>query len=387
MKQLVQTLAWSLAVGTLAVAPALVAQEIAAPIPPPQPRIAFGETMFDFGKVKNTDTLKHEFIVTNTGTATLEITAVQPGCGCTMAGQWDRQIAPGQTGKIPLQLSVANFNGKIAKSITVSCNEPARPTHFLQLHAEVVRALDIQPQYLSFTPTEGEETTDTRTVRIISNQEQDVTIGAVQSTHPAFKTELKTVRPGKEFELQVTFAGVVSNTPLHSIINVTVTGSPTPLNVTAMAVPQSPFVTGPTMLYLPVGTLPAQFTTRVLTISYNGKVPVKLSDPALNVEGATVQLQETAPGRAFALNVAFPSNFQIQAGRVIEASVKTTHPKYPVVKVPVIQPLPTVAAPLSQPRLAPPAPPAQIAPPVPPAQIARPAQPLDSRANAPAGNH
>lgn len=350
MKLLFRCLPWALPLALWTAIPA-AGQEAPVPAPLPQPHIAFSESSFDFGKVKNTDTLKHDFVVTNTGNATLEITAVQPGCGCTMAGQWDRQIAPGQTGKIPIQLSVANFNGKIAKSITVSCNEPTRPTHFLQLHADVVRALDVQPQYISFTPTEGEATTETRTVKIANNQEQDIVIGTVQSSHPAFQTEVKAMRPGKEFELQITFAGAVSNTPIHSIINIPVVGNPAPLNVTAMAVPQSPFVTGPTMLYLPTGALPAQFATRALTVNYNGRTDVKLSEPEINADGATVQLQEITPGKAYALNVAFPSNFQIPAGKLIEASVKTTHPKYPVLKVPVIQPLPSVAAPPTPARL------------------------------------
>jgi hypothetical protein len=345
MKELVPMFIRTITAGLLAVAPALVAQQLPSPTNVPQPRITFSETSHDFGKVKNTDTLKHEFIVTNTGTTTLEITAVQPGCGCTMAGQWDRQVALGMTGKIPLQLNPANFNGPIAKSITVTCNDPTHPTQYLQLHADVVRALDVQPQYLSFMPVEGEETTETRTVRITNNQEADLVIGDVRSSNPAFKTEVKSVRPGKEFELQITYAGIVSNTPQQGIIQINIVSNPLPLTVTVMAVPQSPFVTGPPVLYLPAGSLPPQFNSRSLTINYNSRTPVTLSEPAVNVEGATIQLQETTPGRTYTLNVMFPSGFQVQAGRMVEAAVKTSHPKYPVLKVPIIQPLPAVAAP------------------------------------------
>jgi hypothetical protein len=345
MKQLVQIFTRAVTAGLLAMTPALFAQGLPSPTNVPQSRITFAETSFDFGKVKNTDTLKHEFIVTNTGTATLEITAVQPGCGCTVAGQWDRQVAPGLTGRIPLQLNVASFNGPIAKSITVACNDPSHPTQYLQLRANVVRALDVQPQYLSFMPVEGEEATETRTVRITNNQEPDVTLGEVRSSNPAFKTEVKPVRPGKEFELQITFSGTVSNTPQQGLISINVVSNPVPLTVTAMAVPQSPFVTGPPVLYLPAGPLPVPFNSRSLTINYNSRLPVTLSEPTVNVEGTTIQLQETVPGRAYTLNVAFPSGFQVQPGRMVEAAVKTTHPKYPVLKVPIIQPLPSRAAP------------------------------------------
>src|SRR5436190_9168 len=55
------------------------------------PRIAFSEIVYDFGKQGVSTPLRHDFIVTNIGTALLEITQVQPGCGCTTAGEWDKK--------------------------------------------------------------------------------------------------------------------------------------------------------------------------------------------------------------------------------------------------------------------------------------------------------
>ena len=40
------------------------------------PRIAFSETVFDFGKIKSSEPVRHEYIVTNTGNALLEIITV-----------------------------------------------------------------------------------------------------------------------------------------------------------------------------------------------------------------------------------------------------------------------------------------------------------------------
>jgi hypothetical protein len=91
-----------------------------------QPGDQFDLTMFDFGKVNQGEVVKHEFVFTNTGTATLEITAVRPGCGCTTAGIWDKLVEPGKTGIIPLQFNSANFGGKVFKSATVTCSDPNR---------------------------------------------------------------------------------------------------------------------------------------------------------------------------------------------------------------------------------------------------------------------
>src|SRR2546425_5861545 len=53
------------------------------------PKIQFASTEFDFGKVEAGFAVKHDFLFTNIGRATLEIRDVRPGCGCTAAGKWD----------------------------------------------------------------------------------------------------------------------------------------------------------------------------------------------------------------------------------------------------------------------------------------------------------
>jgi len=65
------------------------------------PKIQFAEMVYDFGKVSSGELVKHTFVFTNIGTATLEIKDVRPGCGCTTAGTWDKQVEPGKTGSIP----------------------------------------------------------------------------------------------------------------------------------------------------------------------------------------------------------------------------------------------------------------------------------------------
>src|SRR2546426_46369 len=131
-----------LTVAQLACVPALLGQPAPAPtplatLPSGGPRIRFSETNFNFGKVKTSDNLRHDFIVTNAGNAVLEITAVRPGCGCTMAGTWDHQVQPGKTGKIPIQFNPANLNGPVTKAITVTCNDPTQTNHTLQFTATV----------------------------------------------------------------------------------------------------------------------------------------------------------------------------------------------------------------------------------------------------------
>jgi hypothetical protein len=337
MKHVFKFIGLSYVIAHSAVCLNLMGQDAPAAAKASAPKIQFSETTFNFGKVQPTNALRHDFIVTNVGTALLEITAVQPGCGCTTAGAWDKQIEPGKTGKIPIQFNPANFAGPVSKAVTVTCNDPAQATHYLQIQATIWRPIDIQPQYVHFMPIDGEETNETKVVRITNNLDEPVTLETPRSATPVFKTELKTVRPGKEFELHITYAGPVSNAPMQGniTVNTSAAGSQ-PLSVTAFAMPQPALVAMPQVVQLPVGPFNAGFQYPV-SIRNNSHSLIKLSEPSVNAEGVTVNLQEVEQGKNFRLNLSVSSNFQARANQMMELSVKTTNPKHPVFKIPVTQ--------------------------------------------------
>src|SRR5689334_23002868 len=86
------TLSMSAALGRAEQPPAPTA---APPAPPqlesastnnPGPKIQFDNAIHDFGKAKSGEPVKYTYYFTNTGDQVLEITHVQPSCGCTTAG-------------------------------------------------------------------------------------------------------------------------------------------------------------------------------------------------------------------------------------------------------------------------------------------------------------
>lgn len=302
-----------------------------------KPTIQFEELIHDFGKVKSGEPLRHDFVFTNTGTATLEVTDVRPGCGCTTAGQWDRKVEPGKTGKIPIQFNPNSPSGTIAKSIAVTCNDPLGNVQTLQVKATVWKPVDINPAYVYFMGVEGEVTNDTKVVKITNNLEESITLEPPQANNPNFKTELKTIKPGKEFDLQVVYSPSGSNTMPQSVITMKSSSTNMPLvSITAYAMPQPALVAMPQAIRLPAGPLSPNYRQPV-TIRNNSSTAVTLSDPIVNAEGVTVQTTETQPGKLFTLNLSFPTNFQARADKPMELTVKTSHPKYPILRVPFIQ--------------------------------------------------
>ncbi|HKQ36629.1 MAG TPA: DUF1573 domain-containing protein [Verrucomicrobiae bacterium] len=309
-----------------------LAQPLATDI---KPKIQFQELIHDFGKIKANEPQRTDFLFTNTGNSVLEVTDVRPGCGCTTAGQWDRKVEPGKVGKIPIQFNPGAPSGTVTKSISVTCNDPVQNVQTLQVKATIWKPVDVNPAYVYFMGVEGEVTNDTKVVKITNNLEESITLEKPESNNPNFKTELKTLTPGKEYELSVTYVPTTTNSPPQSMITMKSTSTNLPIvSVTAYAMPQPAVVAMPQAIRLPAGPLSPNYRQPV-TIRNNSTKPITLTDPAVNAEGVTVQTTETQPGKLFTLNVTFPTNFTSKPDMAL--TVKTSHPKYPTLKVPFIQ--------------------------------------------------
>jgi hypothetical protein len=310
----------------------------AAAIPPGTSgaRIQFAETIFDFGKVSGGEVVKHDFVFTNVGTASLEIKDVQVGCGCTTAGTWDRQVEPGKTGVIPLQFNPAGFSGTVTKSATVTCNDPGQSNVVLYLKSMVWNPFDVMPSTTVFNVTAETQTNETRIVRIVSNLEEPVELSDLQCTNGSLQAELKSVRPGKEFELRITAVPPFTSNTMATV-NVKTSSPRKPLlNVGAFLLVQPSVIVAPNQIELPSGLLAAGLSTSVKILN-KGTNSLALSDPTVNSRGTEVRLQEIQPGQVFSLMVNFPAGFQTKPDEKIEVTVKSNHRQFPLIKIPVVQ--------------------------------------------------
>jgi hypothetical protein len=327
------------------IAPAL-AQTNPATIP--GARIEFAATDFDFGKVDAGTLVKHEFIFTNTGDQTLEVTTVRPSCGCTTAGEWDKKVEPGMTGKIPVQFNSTAYGGEVHKSIFVECNDSTKSNLTLTLNGTVWKLFNVTPAYAMFSLKPEQQGIVTQAVKIINNTDQPATVSDPTCGNPTFKMEVKTLQEGKEYELRVTAdASSISGTMSAPITLKTTSPKMPQLTVLAYAMMPPLLAANPPQITLPAGPLPkaAQFT---VTIQNNGVNPVTLSEPKVNAEGVEAQVAENLPGRQFSLTVNFPAGFESQPG--LQATVKSSSSKYPLVTIPVYQP-PPASAPAATPAV------------------------------------
>lgn len=117
------------------------AMKISAKVTPSEKEaiLSFNELQFDFGKVKQGETLEHLFKFKNTGTDNLIIQSVQPGCGCTGATLGDKkEFAPDEKGEIKVTFNTQGREGINSKTISVTSNDKKEPVKTLSFVCEIL---------------------------------------------------------------------------------------------------------------------------------------------------------------------------------------------------------------------------------------------------------
>ena len=120
------------------------------------PRAVPVEPVKNFDVVPKGEWIHHVFEINNEGDAPLKLIDVKPACGCTVA-EFDKVIAPGETGRVSVKLETASFTGPIAKPISVFTNDSTNPKLQLVVKAEVKPYLGVRPGYARFIYVQGEE--------------------------------------------------------------------------------------------------------------------------------------------------------------------------------------------------------------------------------------
>jgi hypothetical protein len=301
----------------------------------PGPRITFSETVHDFGKVKSGQTVKHTYTFTNTGSELLEVTNVQPSCGCTTAGEWTRRIEPGQVGTIPVQFSSAGFGGEVLKTVTVNSNDKGQPAITLQLKGTVWKPVDVLPSFavLNIMPDASSAST---LVRIINNTDDYISITSEpKCTTNAFSAEIRTNQPGKEFQLEIRALPPFKPGNSQATITLTTTSTNLPLvSVGVWSIVQPKLAVIPAQVTLPPAPIAAK-TLPTVTIQNNSTNLITVSEPACSLANVDLALKEVIPGRAYVVTLAFPAGFEIPAGDPPVLTLKTSLPELPLLKIPI----------------------------------------------------
>lgn len=101
------------------------------------PRLVFGETEHDFGRILEGETVSFSFKFTNQGKSDLVIADVSTSCGCTVPSFPKTPVRPGEESIIKVAFNSTGRRGFQAKNIVVVANTQPNTT-LLRIKAQVV---------------------------------------------------------------------------------------------------------------------------------------------------------------------------------------------------------------------------------------------------------
>lgn len=325
----------------LIVAGAVFAQGGAQGASSSKPKAVAAEPIADVGSVAKGDNAAHDFVIKNEGTADLQITNVQPACGCTVA-RYDKTIAPGKTGSIHVVVDTTTFSGAIAKYVTAFTNDPDNPQIQLTVKAKVEPYIAIKPGYARFIVVRGESQQGIITQTLSATDGQTFDITGVDSPMPALKVTYREATPkerqpdvkGKQWRVDMALSN--DTAPVGAIATY-VTVHTTHPKQKVVEIPVSGFVRPILAVTPPVVDFgkfdlkePRRFTFDVKNYATE-QIKLVSVDPA--GKGVGAELQPVEPGRHYSVHMTLNPDmgkgpFQ---GKLM---VHTDSPKIPVVEVP-----------------------------------------------------
>ncbi len=142
----------------------LLPAALVLPLPAQGPAIGFDRTHAALGRISPGQPQRVVFKVSNSGDAPLQISEVNPSCGCTTTLAGSLLLKPGEGSEIEALLDPQGMKGMIHKSLAVRSNDPRTPTVLLTLEAEVVPEVVASPEelFISGVPRRGLQTASVR---------------------------------------------------------------------------------------------------------------------------------------------------------------------------------------------------------------------------------
>ena len=307
------------------------------------PKLVVPEKIKDMGKVAQGEVLNVDFPVVNEGDETLEIKAVRPTCGCTVA-DFDREIAPGKTGYIKAKLDTRDFSGPISKSILIMTNDPQDPTRTLVIKTEVHPYVQVLPRALVRFNAVQHEPMEQKITVVADEDYKDFKVNAVKSAVPFLLASVRPVpadqllagKSPKQYEITLTMKENPPVGPVNTVLEIE-TNHPK-----AKVVPVKVFGVVRALLHvtpaqIQFGTVEAKKQPGRNVIVVNNRTAgeavtvngATVNDPAFKTEIVTIE-----KGRRYQVTVTVDP--EASAGpRDAVLTLKTTDPDFPTLEVPV----------------------------------------------------
>jgi Protein of unknown function (DUF1573) len=158
-------------------------------------------TTYDFGAVKQGETVTHTFYVKNVLVVPLKIARIDlPAPGMTVRAK--PMIDPGTNGEIEIAWNTARVVGSVTAKATVRFVEAQRPDLTLVLSGTVTPAIEAIPLAGFFISLFKDESAE-RSITLVNHQDHALGIRKLDAQNPLFQASLDTRTVGQVYELAV----------------------------------------------------------------------------------------------------------------------------------------------------------------------------------------
>lgn len=302
------------------------------------PGIKFDTPEYEFGRVRAGKDIIHDFWFTNTGTGPLELLRVKPSCGCTTAGNYDRIVQPGKSGRIPIRMGTGKADGTMNKSVRVTTNIPGSNSSVtLRLKGQVWQPVEVKPPTATFGRITNETASESleQTLMIVNRVGGDFKIGNVRSSDRRFTASVAPADDGKTYTLTVTLVPPLK--PGQNAAKITMTTGireKPKLEVGVYAFVTTSIDISPKRMILKRNR-PAPIT-RKFYIRNNTKEPFRITNLKATNPGLKIELKDIRNSLTYRLTVEVPKDYTPAPGGDT-ISFNTDNPAAPLLEISIIE--------------------------------------------------
>lgn len=167
--------------------------------------LKFEKDVYEAHADLKTTELTREFKFTNTGSKSIKIKHVDPGCTCVTVEflNGKASYAAGESGVMRATFKLESAQGTVDKPILVYLeNDPEdKPSTQVTFRIHIPIAVALEPKTLNW---EVGSKPEPKSIRVNVNYEQPVHITSVSTTSENLTTEIVTVEDGKTYDVKVT---------------------------------------------------------------------------------------------------------------------------------------------------------------------------------------
>jgi hypothetical protein len=323
-----------------AIAPAAPAEPAAKDLAP-KPKAVVAEPVIEAGSIAKGEKIVKEFVIRNEGTVALEISEVRPACGCTVA-DFTKSIAPGASGKVTVTIDTQDFNGPIAKGVTVFTNDTATPQIELTVRAKIEPYVFVKPGYARYITVQGEPKEGTINQTLYAPDGSSFNVVKVESPWPFLVTSFREAKPderssdakGKQWHVEMHLSNDAPVGALSDFVNVTTDHPKQKL----VQIPVSGFVRPTIAVTPPSGDFGKVELKEPLKRSINVRnfatEPIKVTSVESSNPNVGVSLDPLQEGREYMVRVTVKP--EIGKGPfATKVIIHTDSPKAPALEVPI----------------------------------------------------